>query len=154
MAKQRKTGPRKTRTGRVTMKKAVRQQPETLRLRGVTPKFTVRDLHASIRWYTEVLGFIVGEEWKDGGQLKGVELKAGAVTLMLDQDDFAKGRDRVLGDGVRLYCRTIQNLDQLAEGIRTRGGAMTQMPTDQPWGARDLVIQDPDGYKITLFADL
>src|SRR5574341_420579 len=149
MARSRRTGPRSTRVSRVAVRKAVRQQPETLRLRGVTPKFTVNDLHASIRWYTEVLGFIVGEEWKEGGALRGVELKAGAVSLMLDQDDFGKGRDRPKGVGVRLYCRTIQSVDQLADNVRQRGGRLLAGPADQPWGVREIVVQDPDGYLIT-----
>src|SRR2546426_4085763 len=45
-------------------------------------------------WYRDVLGFVVGERWEDGGKVRGIQMKAGACDVMLGQDDFAKGRDR------------------------------------------------------------
>jgi uncharacterized glyoxalase superfamily protein PhnB len=78
----------------------------------------------------------------------GVVLRAGAVTFLLSQDDFAKGRDRTKGEGLRLYCETRQNVDRLAADIKARGGTLYQEPTDQAWGARDFAVVDPDGFKI------
>src|SRR5438445_796550 len=72
-----------------------KQNPETLRLRAFQPSLTVNELDRSIRFYTDVLGFIVGQRWNDDkGVLRGVMLKAGACELGLSQDDWAKGRDR------------------------------------------------------------
>src|SRR5256885_6196950 len=44
-----------------------RRQPETLRLRQITPSFTATDLQRSIAFYRDVLGFVIGEEWRGGG---------------------------------------------------------------------------------------
>src|SRR5881409_3446750 len=74
-----------------------RQQPESLRLRSMAASLTVRDLERSIAWYRDVLGFVVGERWEEGGQVRGIQMKAGACDLMLGQDDFAKGQDRKKG---------------------------------------------------------
>ena len=50
----------------------------------------------------------------DGGVLRGVMLKAGACDLGLSQDDWAKGRDRKKGEGMRIWCQTAQDIDALA----------------------------------------
>lgn len=127
-----------------------RKQPETLRLRSVTPALTVDDLPASVAWYRDVLGFQVTEEIRREGRLVGTSMKAGSVEVFLGQDDFAKGRDRQKGVGFRLYGSTVQDVDQLAEEIRARGGTLAHEPRDQPWGTREFAVEDPDGFKISI----
>lgn len=131
-----------------------RQQPETLRFRQVMPRLTVGDLEASIRWYTDVLGCILGERHEHEGRSVAASIRAGAVTFLLGQDDWAKGRDRDKGVGFRLYCTTLQDVDRLAADIQARGGTLATEPTDQPWGARDFAVVDPDGFKITISTDV
>jgi catechol 2,3-dioxygenase-like lactoylglutathione lyase family enzyme len=125
-----------------------RREPETLRLRAIVPSLTVDDLDRSIRFYTDVLGFIVGERWEEGGQLRGVMLKAGGCEIGLSQDDWAKGRDRKKGEGARLWCQTAQDIDALAARIRAAGGRLTQEPRDE-MGGRHLWVDDPDGYHLS-----
>ena len=127
-----------------------RRQPETLRLRDVSPTFTATDLPRSIAFYRDVLGFVVGDEWRENGVLQGCEMRAGAVLFMLTQDDFAKGRDRPKGVGSRLHVSTAQDIDRLAAEIKARGGTLDQEPTDMPWGQRIFMISDPDGFKLTI----
>jgi predicted enzyme related to lactoylglutathione lyase len=105
-----------------------RRQPETLRLRQVTPSFTATDLQRSMAFYRDVLGFVIGEEWRENGELAGCEIHAGAVTIMLGQDDFKKGRDRQKGLGTRVWCHTAQDIDRLAADITARGGVLDQDP--------------------------
>lgn len=126
-----------------------RRQPETLRLRKLTPSFTASDLPRSIAFYRDVLGFVIGEEWREDGQLAGCQIHAGAVTFMLGQDDFKKGRDRQKGVGTRVWCHTAQDLDRLAAEIKARGGVLDQEPQDMPWGDRLFMISDPDGFKLS-----
>jgi uncharacterized glyoxalase superfamily protein PhnB len=82
-----------------------------------------------------------------------VNLKAGTCELGLSQDDWAKGRDREKGVGIRIWCRTAQDIDGLAERIRKAGGRLSQEPTDQSWGVRSLAIDDPDGFHLTIYQD-
>jgi uncharacterized glyoxalase superfamily protein PhnB len=131
----------------------VRKGPETLRLRGAAPGFTVNDIDKSLAWYRDVLGCIVEERWESDGKLMGVSMLAGSVSFMLSQDDWKKGRDRAKGEGVRIYCTTVQDVDTLARQIKARGGTLTQAPRDQPWGMRDFALVDPDGYKVTIGED-
>ena len=129
---------------------SVKEKASTLNLGGVMPAITVSDLGASIAWYRDVMGFVVAREMEHEGQRVGAIVSAGSVQFLLGQDDFAKGRDRQKGIGFRLYCVSEQDIDELAAGIKARGGTLDQEPTDQPWGARDLAVSDPDGFKISI----
>jgi uncharacterized glyoxalase superfamily protein PhnB len=131
-----------------------RKQPETLRLRAMMPAITASDLQASLAWYRDVLGFTVAEEYKQDDRLMGVQLMAGAVQVLLSQDDFAKGRDRQKGAGLRLFCTTAQDVDQLAAAVKERGGKLAHEPTDQPWGTRDFGVVDPDGFNISISTEM
>jgi lactoylglutathione lyase len=137
---------------KATTKKArtPRRRPETLRLRNVEPGLTVNDLLRSLAWYRDVLGFTEGERWEHDGRLAGVSVTAGTVTINLTQDDWAKGRDRKKGEGFRLYLNTVQDVDEIAGLIKSRGGMLDSEPRDMPWGARVFQLADPDGFKLTI----
>jgi uncharacterized glyoxalase superfamily protein PhnB len=131
-------------------KRAKSAPSKGLSMSSASPSFTVGDVHKSLAWYRDVLGFAVGERWENKGELMGVELKAGNVSLMIGQDDWKKGRDRKKGEGVRIYCTTTQDVDSLAAGIKARGGNLDSEPQDQPWGSREFSLTDPDGFKISI----
>jgi lactoylglutathione lyase len=159
-AKTRKVASRPRRAKKATAAKKVggrkfqaRRDPATLRLRSLEPSFTVGDLEKSIRFYTEVLGFMIGERWTHEGVLRGVMLKAGACEIGLSQDDWAKGRDRKKGEAMRIWCSTAQDVDALATRIKAAGVRLTEEPKDQPWGARSLSVNDPDGFGLTIYKE-
>jgi uncharacterized glyoxalase superfamily protein PhnB len=153
------TSARKAATGKKsaaaapTRARRERRQPETLRLRSASPSFTVNDLHKSLAFYREVLGFTEKERWERDGALHGIELAAGSVSVFLAQDDWEKGRDRTKGQGFRIYCDTAQDIDALARQVQERGGTLAEEPKDQPWGGRDFAVVDPDGFKITISSE-
>jgi catechol 2,3-dioxygenase-like lactoylglutathione lyase family enzyme len=132
-----------------------RRAPETLRLHSFTPSLTVSDLRKSLAFYTEALGFFVGESWTSGDLLRGVMLKAGACELGLTQDDWKQGRDRKKGVGFRIWCDTAQDVDALAARVTAAGFALTEKPEDHPdWGVRSFAVDDPDGFHLTIARDL
>lgn len=130
-----------------------RQQPESLRLRSMAASLTVNDVSRSLAWYRDVLGFTVGERWEHDGTLRGIQLKAGSCDLMLNQDDFAKGRDRRKGDGFRLWISTIQDIDAIAARVNANGGRLDFEPKETPWGDYAFALTDPDGFKITVIQE-
>ena len=132
---------------------AKRQQPEKLRARGLSAGLTVDDIQESIAWYRDVLGFHVEEEWKDDGKLMGASMIAGAARLFLGQDDWAKGRDRRKGEGMRLHLATGQSVDEVAARIKASGGTLDSEPADMPWGTRAFAITDPNGFKLTISSE-
>jgi len=130
-----------------------RRERETLRLRSFEPTFTVNDIDRSVRFYTDILGFIVIEQMSDGARLQGVLLKAGACKLGLSQDDWAKGRDRKKGEGMRLWCDSVQDIDALATRIRAAGGLLSDEPKNQPPGEKSISVTDPDGFHLTIYRE-
>ena len=145
----------RARTARRTSRKAQSARAKTvnkpvgLSIRTAAPGFTVNDIEKSIAWYRDVLGFVVGDRWENEGRLIGAEIAAGKVSFILGQDDWQKGRDRVKGEGVRIYGTTDQDVNRLAAAIKARGGALVHEPRDE-WGMRSFAIADPDGFKITI----
>jgi len=119
-----------------------------LHLGSLAPSLTVNDIHQSLHWYTNVLGFSMGRKWERDNKLVGGELKAGDVVVYLSQEDGAQG-ERVKGEGFRLYWYTDQNIDKIANGIKARGGTLASEPKDE-WGQRSFALLDPTGYKITV----
>jgi uncharacterized glyoxalase superfamily protein PhnB len=118
--------------------------------RDLAASLTVKDLAASLAWYRDVFGFAVDRQHERGGKLVAVSLRAGDVRLLIGQDDGAKGADRVKGEGFSLQITTTQSIDDIAEGIKTRGGTLDSEPADMPWGVRVFRLKDPDGFKFVI----
>jgi lactoylglutathione lyase len=130
--------------------KTAKAKRGSLSLKSASPSFTVNDIDKSLAWYRDVLGFTVSGRWEMDGELRGAELSAGDVLFMIGQDDWQKGRGRVKGVGVRLYCETNQDIDKIAARIKAAGGTLASEPTDQSWGYREFSVDDPDGFKLTI----
>jgi uncharacterized glyoxalase superfamily protein PhnB len=121
----------------------------TLQAKSLMPTLTVNDLDRSIRFYTDGLGFELGEKFEENGEVKGAMINAGGATLGISQDDFAKGRDRVKGIGMRLYLETDQDIQALATRAKTAGITLDG-PGPLPWGPMGFTVTDPDGFKLTI----
>jgi len=125
---------------------------EALVGRELSTSMTVKDLRASTTWYRDVVGFTVDQEYEREGKLRAVGMRAGSVRILLNQDDGAKGWDRVKGQGFSLQITTEQSIDAIADGIKAAGGTLVSEPADMPWGVRMIRLEDPDGYKWTISA--
>ena len=125
---------------------------DTLKASGIFPSLTVNDIAVSKRFYVDGLGFSVLDEWKDDkGTVLGYMFSAGSkgVGFGIGQDDFAKGRDRVKGIGVRLWVETTQDLAGIAKKLKAAGFAVDSEPAKTSWGKMSFSVSDPDGYKLT-----
>jgi uncharacterized glyoxalase superfamily protein PhnB len=124
--------------------------PQTFIAASLEASLTVKDLERSLAWYRDVVGFVVGRKHERDGRLIAISLSAGAVRLLISQDDGAKGLDRVKGEGFSLQITTHQSADDIAARIKERGGALESEPVNMPWGARIFRLRDPDGFRITI----
>ena len=125
-------------------------EPDLLRGRALSVSLTVKDLPKSLAWYRDVMGFTIDRKMEREGKLRAVALKAGDVQLSINQDDGAKGWDRVKGEGFSLRITTDQSVDEIAKRIKELGGTLDSEPADMPWGARIFRLRDPDGFKLTI----
>jgi uncharacterized glyoxalase superfamily protein PhnB len=125
-------------------------QQESFTATALSASLTVDDIRRSLEWYRDIVGFAVDREHERDGALMAVSLRAGDVRILLTQDNAAKGVDRIKGEGFSLMITTEQNIDEIATGIRTRGGTLELEPTDTPWGPRMFRLRDPDGFRFTI----
>lgn len=130
-----------------------RVSPESFRAREMTASLTVKDLEKSLAWYRDALGFTVDRRIERDGKLRGIAIKAGAVRILLNQDDGAKGMNRTKGEGFSLQLITAQSVDEIAKRIKSQGGSLDLDPTDMPWGARVFRVRDPDGFRFAVSSE-
>jgi len=116
----------------------------------VAASLTVKDIRKSLAWYRDVVGFTVDREHERDGQLRAVSFRAGAVRLLITQDDGAKGLDRAKGEGFSLQFTVACRVDDVANRIKRCGGTLDSEPTDMPWGVRVFRLRDPDGFKLVI----
>jgi len=122
---------------------------DPLRGQSLNASLTVNDLEKSLAWYRDVFGLHVEREFERDGRKMAVSLKAGSVAILLAQDDGAKGANRVKGEGFSMMIVTAQDVDQLAAGIKQRGGTLDSEP-DTRFGRRAFRLHDPDGFKFVI----
>lgn len=111
---------------------------------------TCSDVQKSIRFYTEGLGFEIVHKMESEGEIQFVMLKAGTAMVGLGQDDFAKGKDRSKGIGLRVWLNTSQDVTALAGRATAAGLKLDEGPKALPWGPMAFAVTDPDGFKLTV----
>ena len=121
-----------------------------LQAKPLNPGITCNDLQRSLQFYTEGLGFEVVRKGDKDGKLQFAMLKAGDALMGIGQDDFAKGRDRVKGVGVRFWINTAQDVTTVADRVKAAGFTLDSEPAPLPWGPMGFTLKDPDGYLITV----
>jgi catechol 2,3-dioxygenase-like lactoylglutathione lyase family enzyme len=119
----------------------------------VAPEFFVRDVDASIAYYTGVCGFTLIRSDRDpDGKASFAVLALGRAEFMFADERFlgtetraALTHPRAPGLDIRLM---VSDVRAVYDRVRERG-AKIQLPLkDQPYGLRDFTIKDPDGYRI------
>ena len=46
---------------------------------------------------------------------------------------------------------SVDDVDEAYKSLRAKGLKPSSEPKDRPWGNREFVIRDPDGYKLVIF---
>lgn len=118
----------------------------------LSPHFWVKDMHASIAFYRDVLGFEVRRA-EPAESPTFAALTRGEANIMLSPfDESFDGwamvpeaeKRRGLGGPVAFY---IEAGDIEAEfALASAAGAVVDPLADRPWGQREFVVDDPDGF--------
>jgi catechol 2,3-dioxygenase-like lactoylglutathione lyase family enzyme len=102
------------------------------------PILNVRDVEASIAYYTEQLAFTDSWRWGSPPGFGGVSR---------DQVQVFFCKDCQGGPGTWLSI-WVDDVDALHDEIAARGADVRQPPTSFEWGVRELNVADPDGHRI------
>jgi lactoylglutathione lyase len=119
---------------------------------------TVEDYAEALRFYRDVFGLPVIEEWANATG-SGAILDAGRATLELlsiDQTDLVDevevGRRGVSGP-IRLALE-VADSPAMADELVAGGAERLSDPVVTPWSHRNVRLRAPDGLQLTLFTVL
>ncbi len=108
--------------------------------------FWAQDNTLSEKFYKK-LGFEVTLSRDDLSVVRLGELEIELVPIR-DEDEFA--RDSMSGEkgrGMYIYIQS-DDVDRTYENLRSQNITAVALPRDWPWGRREFVVKDPDGYKL------
>jgi catechol 2,3-dioxygenase-like lactoylglutathione lyase family enzyme len=109
----------------------------------------VRDVARALRFYRDLLGFKLIEDFVHEGTSVYARLRApggdGTIALHL-----AGEGTNLSSDGVRLYFE-VPDLDHFCRELQRKQFYITKLPALMPWGWRHAYLNDPDGHEISLY---
>lgn len=115
-------------------------------LKGVrTVAIYVQDPDRARAFYEGLLGLTFISE-----RARRIQLAVGETRLLIspthvDEQDATEA----LHGRCEVYFEVV-DVDALVARLRGEGVPVTQEPTDEPWGERDAVVLDPDGFPVFL----
>ncbi len=117
----------------------------------------VDDFEKVVRFYRDVVGLDVDEEWdRDDG--RGIIFEGGRATLEIFDRKQKESNDvleagRVVDGDVRLALK-VDDVDSAFHTLVVDGAPLMAHPIDAPWGHRIARLTTPHGMQLTLFADI
>ena len=116
----------------------------------ISPTLAVRDMKATMEFYTSALGFKVGMTFPSLDDPEYADIsKDGMVLMFVPTKNLGIGKSEKLGTGVNLYLQIDGEIDVYYYQLKKRGVNIVVDIRDEPYGIRDFTVQDPDGYLLT-----
>ncbi len=112
--------------------------------------FYISDLEKTAKFY-EALGFKIQKTEE------AIRVKMGNFTLVfLDENRTPiKNESGLKPKGLGIYTYVeVENVDEYFKWLKERGVSPRTEPRDWPWGKREFVVKDPDGYKLVFYSAL
>lgn len=121
-----------------------------MKLSGLVPMLEVKDLAATIEFYTQTLGFDIDATWPREGPPTWCRLVAGDVVLMftVPDDEAPPSAPKLTG---QLYCYP-PDVDALWAELEGRVDVVAPI-ADWDHGMREFQIRDCNGYVLRFGAD-
>lgn len=111
---------------------------------GAIPILRVRDMAASVRYYTEVLGFKVDWGFPSEDHSFFASVSRGRCHLFLSEGDQGHFGTWVWIDG--------KDVEPLHEELKAAGAKIRNPPTNYEW-ALEMQVEDPDGNVLRFGSD-
>lgn len=124
----------------------------------ITVELFVPDVEASVRFYTEKLGFTLirmEQDVLEGEQRATFAIIALERAVMLIAHE-SLGRDLALppGGGAVSIRIMVKDVDAMYRRARDHGVPIVIDIADRPYGLRDFTISDPDGFRLRFASPL
>ena len=111
----------------------------------------VKNLNKTVAFY-ETLGFETKKKDADHAALYSNWFWIDFLVIAKNErTEFIKGADLSnKGAGLFLYL-SVDDVDEFHKTLLSNGLKPLTKPQDQPWGNREFIIRDPDGYNLVIF---
>jgi uncharacterized glyoxalase superfamily protein PhnB len=124
-----------------------------MKITKLTPNLVVRNVEASLKFYSEILGLEKSITVPDESPYVFASVSKGPVEIFFnDQKTVAAEYPKLaanIGGSLTLYME-VDSLQTILDRVQ-RAGAKISMPvTDQFYGMREFGFEDSDGYTITI----
>jgi uncharacterized glyoxalase superfamily protein PhnB len=126
---------------------------------GVEIVLACKDLDKAVKFYKEQLGFrVVSEE----SEKDFVTLEFAENSIMLEKDALFKDAlpelkgelaENKYGVGMTIFIH-VDDADRRYRDIKAKGVEIYSKIETKPWGAREFVIKDPEGYLLNVHAHI
>lgn len=112
----------------------------------------VLDLDKTVQFYSD-LGFDFKTDDGDMavGYINWFSIKFLKISAEEDAEFKKEAHSEEKGAGIYIYL-SVEDVDEAYKELVAKGYKPSSEPRDWPWGNREFVIRDPDGYKLVLFA--
>jgi predicted enzyme related to lactoylglutathione lyase len=101
------------------------------------------DFERSFRFYAESLTLHVYRQW-GSGSTRGVVFFLGGGFLELSGSSPSG-----TSESVSLWLQ-VPDVDAVGQELEEAGVEIIELPTEKPWGLREMQIRDPDGLRIVI----
>jgi uncharacterized glyoxalase superfamily protein PhnB len=116
----------------------------------ISPMLAVRNMKQTIEFYKKSLGFKMGMAFPDAENPEYADLsKDGMVLMFIPAKNVGIGSQEKLGVGVNLYMQIDGDIDEYYRGLKNKGVKVVVDIKDDPYGIRDFMVEDINGYKLT-----
>lgn len=114
------------------------------------PMLATGDMHETIAFYQDVLGFSPGDKFESGGQISWCEMKLGSAVLMFTQhatDTHKPGAKEIFAQTtIMLY---VNNVEEIYEDLVAKNQSVSPLRVTF-YGMKEFDIQDPTGYTVLI----
>ena len=114
-------------------------------IHSAVPVIATDNIEMSIEYYTSVLGFSPDFEFGDPIVFAGVKSADTEIYFTYDPDMASLIAEKKISPEIFIW---ISKADQLYEGHKANGAEIVEPVSDRPWGSRQYVIKDPNGYHL------
>jgi uncharacterized glyoxalase superfamily protein PhnB len=124
-----------------------------MQIKKLTPNLIVRNVEASLKFYSEILGLEKAISVPDESPYVFASVTNGVVEIFFNDQKLVAAEypklAATIGGSLTLYME-VDSLQAILDRVQKAGAKISIPVTDQFYGMREFAFEDVDGYTITI----